>query len=107
MDKSEQEEVNNEDISTNISSDYLFSLTKVLEHAKLKELGYIFKGKIAYLPEVYSKFISGKLDDKASNMDLIENMLDNLDGENLVKETFYNVSGTKYVSTVVVNKLLS
>lgn len=101
------EGVENEDISTNIRSEYLFSFSKVLEHAKLKELGDIFKDKIAYLPDVYNKFVSGKLDDKASNLELIEDMLDNLDRENLVKETFYNVSGTKYVSTVQINKLLS
>lgn len=40
-------------------------------------------------------------------MGLIEDMLDNLDRENLVKVTLYNVSGTKYVDTVLVNKLLS
>jgi hypothetical protein len=104
-----QEGVDNEDIDTNITSDYLFSLTKVMEQDKLKDVGYIFKGKFAYLPEVYNKFTLDKLDSKAidEQSELIEDLLDKLDRENLVKEIFYNVCGSKYVSARELNNLLS
>jgi len=80
-------------------------MTEVVDVTRLQKGRYLIEGKFAYLPEIYNKFLLGKLD--LLNIELIKATLDSLDKENLVKGTYYNVTGTKYVQKSELSALFS